>query len=163
MLLGNAWYWAWRNPDQRAVPFKDPDRVPDWIEETLRYDSSSQFVSRTLARDISLHGEPIPAGGMVLLLAGSANRDPRVFPDPDRLDLDRDTSAVIGFGAGRHLCLGAPLARLTARIVLTELVRRVRDYDIGTEGIRRAGAVNVRGFDRLPTTVSPRSGRGHGF
>jgi cytochrome P450 len=160
LLLGNAWYWAWRNPDQRTVPFKDPDRIPDWIEETLRYDSSSQFVSRTLARDTRLHGELIPAGVMVLLLAGSANRDPRAFPDPDRLDLDRDTSAMIGFGAGRHLCLGAPLARLTARIVLTELIRRVRDYDIGTEGIRRARSPNVRGFDRLPTTVSPRTGWG---
>ena len=159
MLLGNAWYWAWRNPDQRAVVTKDPDRAAEWIEETLRYDGSSQFVSRTVARDTRLHGERIPAGATVLLLAGSANRDPLAFPDPDRYDLDRDTSAMIGFGAGRHLCLGAPLARLTARIVVTELIRRVRDYEIGTEGIRRVRAVNVRGFDRLPTTVSPRSGR----
>lgn len=159
-LLANAWYWAWRNPDQRAVPFKDPDRIRDWIEETIRYDSPSQFVSRTVTRDTRLHGEPVPAGGMVLLLVGSANRDPRAFPSPDRLDLDRDTSAMIGFGAGRHLCLGAPLARLTAQTVLTELVRRVRDYDIGTEGIRRACSVDVRGFDCLPTTVSPRYGRG---
>ena len=159
MLLGNAWYWAWRNPDQRAVVLRDPDRVAEWTEETLRYDGSSQFVSRTVTRDTRLHGEPIPAGGTVLLLAGSANRDPLAFPDPDRYDLDRDTFAMIGFGAGRHLCLGAPLARLTARVVLTELIRRVRDYEIGTEGIRRVRAVNVRGFDRLPTTVSPRSGR----
>ena len=105
------------------------------------------------------HGQPVPAGSVVLLLAGSANRDRSAFADPDRFDLDRNTSAMIGFGAGRHLCLGAPLARLTARIVLTELIRRVRDYDIGTEGIRRVRAVNVRGFDSLPTTVSPRSRR----
>lgn len=159
MLLGNAWYWAWRNPGQRAVVFKDPERVAEWVEETLRYDGSNQFVSRTLTRDLRLHGEPLPAGATVLLLVGSADRDPRAFPDPDRYDLDRDTSAMIGFGAGRHLCLGAPLARLTARIVLTELVRRVRDYEIGTEGIRRVRSVNVRGFGRLPTTATPRSGR----
>jgi cytochrome P450 len=159
MLLGNAWYWAWRNPGQRAAPLKDPDRVPDWIEETLRYDGSIQFVSRALTAGTRLHGELIPAGATVLLLAGSANRDPLAFPDPDRYDLDRDTAAMVGFGAGRHLCLGAPLAELTARIVLAGLVQRVRDYEIGTEGIRRVHSVNVRGFRRLPTTVSSRPGR----
>ncbi len=159
MLLGNAWYWAWRNPVQGAVPFQDPDRVADWAEETLRYDGPSQFVARTLTRDTRMHDEVVPAGGTMLLVTGSANRDHRVFPDPDRIDLDRDTSEVIAFGAGRHLCLGAPLTRLVARLVLTGLARRVRDYEIGTEGIDRARWVNVRGFDRLPTTVTPRTGR----
>src|SRR5207237_5449771 len=78
-LLANAWYWGWRNPDQRAKPFADRSRIADWIEETLRYDTSSQMLARTVTADVELHGGRVPAGGRVLLLAGSANRDPRAF------------------------------------------------------------------------------------
>ena len=152
-LLANAWYWAWRNPDERTKPFADPRRIESWIDETLRFDGSSQMLARTLTRDVELHGVRIPAGGRALLLIGAANRDPRVFPDPERYDLDRDTSEMVSFGAARHFCLGAPLARLEARIALTELVRRVRDYDVDAVSARRVHSVNVRGFESLPTTV----------
>ena len=91
-LLGNAWYWGWRHPDQRAKPFADPARVADWIEETLRFDTSSQMLLRVTRSAVDLHGTTIPEGDRVLLLVGSANRDEDVFPDPDRYDLDRDTS-----------------------------------------------------------------------
>jgi cytochrome P450 len=155
-LLGNAWYWAWRNPGERAKPFADPGRIDGWIEETLRYDTMSQMVARTATADISLHGGTIPAGDRVLLLAGSANRDPRVFPDADRYDVDRDTSASVSFGAGRHFCLGAPLARLESRLALGELVRHVDDYDIDPDGIKRVHSINVRGLAALPTTVKVR-------
>ncbi|HEY4377001.1 MAG TPA: cytochrome P450 [Acidimicrobiales bacterium] len=157
-LLGNAWYWAWRNPDERAKPFADPARVVDWAEETLRYDTSSQMLARTAAEDIPLHGGTIPAGDRVVLLAGSANRDPRVFTDPDRYDLDRSMQQqqLASFGFGRHFCLGASLARLEARIALGELVDRVADYDIDVSGIQRVHSINVRGFRSLPTTVTTR-------
>jgi cytochrome P450 len=152
-LLANAWYWAWRNPEQRARPFADPGRIGAWIEETLRYDPSSQMLARTATTDIDLHGGRIPAGGRVLLLVGSANRDPRVFPDPDRYDLDRDTADLVSFGVARHFCLGASLARLEARIALGELAARVADYDVDPAGARRVHSVNVRGFESLPTSV----------
>ena len=155
-LLANAWYWAWRNPDQRAAVFENPGRIGHWIEETLRYDPSSQMVARTAAVDIELHGIRIPAGGRVLLLIGSANRDEAVFPDADRYDLDRDTTELVSFGVARHFCLGASLARLEARVALTELVQRVEDYDVHPDGARRVHSVNVRGFESLPTTVKPR-------
>jgi hypothetical protein len=156
-LLGNAWFWAWRNPEQRAVPFADPGRIPDWIEETLRYDTSSQMLARVTTEDIELHGTVIPAGDRVVLLAGSANRDERAFPDPDRYDLDRgDLSQLASFGFGRHFCLGASLARLEARVCLEELVARVADYDLDLDRARRVHSVNVRGFASLPTTVVPR-------
>ncbi|HZN13104.1 MAG TPA: cytochrome P450 [Acidimicrobiales bacterium] len=155
-LLANAWYWAWRNPDERTKPFADPGRIGDWIEETLRYDGSSQMIGRTLVADATLHGEPIPAGSRVLLLAGSANRDDDVFPDAARYDLDRDASALLSFGVGRHFCLGASLARLEATIALNELVARVADYDIDEAASRRVHSVNVRGFEALPTTVTVR-------
>ncbi len=158
-LLGNAWYWAWRNPEERAKPFADPGRILSWIEETLRYDTSSQMLARVTTEDLELHGQVIPAGDRVVLIAGSANRDERVFADPDRYDLDRperELQQIASFGFGRHFCLGASLARLEARVCLEELVARVADYDIDPEGTRRVHSVNVRGFAALPTTVVTR-------
>jgi cytochrome P450 len=155
-LLGNAWYWAWHHPDQRSKPFADPDRVADWVEETLRFDTSSQMLLRMARTDLELHGVRIGKGDRVLLLVGSANRDETVFPDPDRYDLDRDTSKLVSFGSGRHFCMGAPLARLEARVALGELVTRVSDYDIDLAGVERVHSVNVRGLAALPTTVALR-------
>lgn len=158
-LLGNAWYWAWRNPDQRARPFADPAWVPAWIEETLRYDTSSQMLARTLTEPLSLHGVTVPEGERVVLLVGSANRDERVFSQPDRYDLERpaaEMQQIASFGFGRHFCLGASLARLEARVCLEELLARVADYDIDADRTRRVHSVNVRGFASLPTTVVPR-------
>jgi cytochrome P450 len=155
-LLGNAWYWGWRNPEERAKPFTDPSRVPDWIEETLRYDTSSQMLLRVTRQPMELHGTAIPEGDRVLLLVGSANRDEDVFPEPERYDLERDTSRLVSFGSGRHFCMGAPMARMEARIGLGELVKRVATYDVDPEGIERVHSINVRGLAALPTTVTLR-------
>jgi cytochrome P450 len=155
-LLGHCWYWGWRHPDQLAKPLADRRRVPDWVEETLRYDASTQILARTTTTSLRLYDADIPANARVLLLIGSGNRDERVFDDPDRYDLDRDTSATLSFGTGRHVCLGASLARLEARIVLEQLLARVARYDIDAAGSRRVHSVNVRGFDRLPTMVTMR-------
>ncbi len=155
-LLGNAWYWGWRNPDERAKPFADPSRVADWAEETLRYDTSSQMLLRVTRQPVHLHGTTIGEGERVLLLVGSANRDEQVFPESHRYDLDRDTRALVSFGSGRHFCMGAPLARLEARIALGELVSRVATYDIDPAGVERVHSINVRGLAALPTTVTLR-------
>ncbi len=87
---------------------------------------------------------------------GSANRDEAVFPHPDRYDLDRDTSRMISFGSGRHFCMGAPMARMEARLGLGELVKRVSHYDVDPDGIERVHSINVRGLAALPTTVTLR-------
>ncbi|NLV54096.1 MAG: cytochrome P450 [Acidimicrobiales bacterium] len=155
-LLGNAWYWGWRHPDERAKPFADPGRVPEWVEETLRFDTSSQMLARVTTRDVTLHDVTIPARDRVLLLVGSANRDEDVFPHADRYDVGRDTTDLASFGFGRHFCLGASLARLEARVCLEELVARVADYDVDPTGIERVHSVNVRGLAALPTTVTVR-------
>jgi cytochrome P450 len=157
-LLGNAWYWAWRNPDQRTVVFDDPSRIPAWVEETLRYDTSSQMLARVTTRDLELYDQVVPAGDRILLLAGSANRDARVFGEPDRFDLGRPEPLpqLASFGFGRHFCMGASLARLEARVALEELVAAVADYDIDPAGIERVHSVNVRGFAALPTSVTVR-------
>jgi cytochrome P450 len=153
-LLGNAWYWAWRYPEQRVRAFDG--QIGGWIEETLRYDTPVQYVVRSLTQDRELHGVQLPQGARILLLVGAANRDSEVFADPDRYDLDRDTRRAISFGGGPHFCLGAPLARLEARIVLDELVARVSDYQIDPDNARRVHTTNIRGFDCLPTTIKPR-------
>jgi cytochrome P450 len=158
LVLANAWYWAWRFPDQMTLALADPGRAPQWVEETLRYDTSSQMLLRVVTGDVELLGTTVHDGERVLLLVGSANRDPDAFADPDRYDLDRDTTKLISFGGGRHFCLGASLARLEARVVLEELVGRVADYDIDASGARRVHSINVRGFASLPTTVTPRPG-----
>lgn len=153
-LLGNALYWGWHNPDQLAKPFADPERVPDWIEETLRYDTSSQIIVRTVVEDLEYYGHTVPAGDRMVLLPGSANRDERVFTNADDFDLDRDRSKQIAsFGSGSHFCLGAHLARLEARIALTELIGRVSSYEIDVAGAQRVHSTNVRGFAALPIRV----------
>jgi cytochrome P450 len=149
-LLGNALYWLWRNPGERERLRRDPGLVPRWVEETLRYDNSTQALARSLRSDVELHGRRVPAGAKVLLLIGSANRDERVFPDPDRYDILRNTSASLAFGHGTHFCLGAALARLEARVSLSEVLRRIPDVEIDEAGASRVHSSNVRGFAVLP-------------
>ena len=155
-LLANAWHWAARNPDERAKVLAEPERIAEWVEETLRYDTSSQMLARVTTREVELHGEVIPEGGRVLLLVGSANRDESVFDEPDRYLVDRDTSDLLSFGTGRHFCLGASLARLEARVCLEELLARVDTWEVDEAGSERVHSVNVRGFAHLPTTVVTR-------
>jgi hypothetical protein len=149
-LLGNALYWLWRHPGERDRLRRDPGLVPCWVEETLRFDNSTQALARVAARDVELHGEKIRSGERVVLLVGSANRDERVFPEPHRYDLLRDASASLAFGQGVHFCLGASLARLEARVALEELWRRIPDYEVDPAGLVRVHSVNVRGFAALP-------------
>jgi len=152
-LLANAVYWLQRNPAARALLEADPGLVPAWVEETLRYDNSTQLMARTATRDARLHGEEIRKGDKVLLLIGSANRDQRVFPDPDRFDLRRDTSEHLSFGRGVHFCLGASLARLEARVALEELWRLAPRFELDEGGLARVHSTNVRGFSRMPMAL----------
>ncbi|MEV1172470.1 cytochrome P450 [Nonomuraea sp. NPDC049784] len=153
-LLSAAWYWAWRNPDQRAAAFGGS--IAQWAEESLRYDTPAHGLARRLTSPTEWYGVLVPADAKVWILIGAANRDESVFPDPHVYDLGRDTSKAISFGVGRHYCLGGPLARLEARVALEELTKAVSSsYEIDEEGIRRTSHGNVRGMVRLPTTVTP--------
>jgi cytochrome P450 len=149
-LLGNALYWLARNPEQREQVRRNPSLIPLWVEETLRYDNSTQALARLVARDLELHGEKLRAGDKAVLLIGSANRDERAFPDPDRFDLRRNTQRSLAFGQGTHFCLGASLARLEGLVALEEVERLLPDWEIEPSGIRRIHSVNVRGFAALP-------------
>jgi cytochrome P450 len=153
-MLANAVYWLWHHPEQRALVRENPPAwIESWVEETLRFDNSTQMLARRLARDVELHGCKMRAGDRALLLVGSANRDERVFERASEYDLARDTSQSLSFGRGVHFCLGAALARLEGRVVLEEWCRRFPDYEIEPAGAVRVHSVNVRGFAALPVKV----------
>lgn len=149
-LLANAVYWLAKNPEQRRRVEADRGLVSSWIEETLRYDNSSQILGRKATCDVDFHGETIREGSRVLLLVGAANRDPAVFPDPDRYDVTRDTSEFVSFGKGVHFCLGARLARLEGLIGLETALEFFPNYEIDEAAAVRVHNTNVRGFAELP-------------
>jgi cytochrome P450 len=156
-LLANAAYWGFKNPDELAPVFDDHSLVKPWVEETLRYDTSSQILARAVSADMTLYDTTIPAGDVLLLLPGSANRDDRVFEDPDSYRISREIgSKLVSFGSGAHFCLGAHLARMEAQVALTELFKRVRGYEVDEANSIRVHSSNVRGFAHLPITVKAR-------
>ena len=123
-LIGNGLLALLRHPDQIDRLRADRSLLRPGVEELLRYDSPVQIAVRTAYEDLSIGGETIPKGGIVLALLGAANRDPAHFADPDRLDVGRDEGAPISFGGGIHFCLGAALARLEGQIVFDRLLSR---------------------------------------
>jgi cytochrome P450 len=162
-LLGHALFHLTRHPEQYDQVFADPaqpdDLVVPWIEETLRYDTSSQLLARYLLKDVDLHGTVAPQGSKLLLCLGSANRDGRVFSRPEDYDIFRhqdELAQILSFGGGRHFCLGANLARLEARVALSALVQRVRSVEVEHDRCVRVHSLNVRGFAAMPATVTVR-------
>ena len=156
-LLANAAFWGHRNPDQLAPVYADLERVPLWVEETLRYDTSSQILARTVSGDLNLYDTPIPDGDIVLLLPGSAHRDERVFENPDDFVIGREIgSKLMSFGSGAHFCLGAHLARMEARVALAELFKRIRGFEVDEDNAVRVHSSNVRGFAHLPMQLQVR-------
>ncbi len=162
-LLGNALYHLTRHPDQLAAVFADEAGqalVEPWIEETLRFDTSSQMVARHLLDDVALHGRVAArAGPSCCSCSARPTATSESSPDPDEFDLHRDKTEVaqlLSFGGGRHFCLGANLARLEAQVALRELVRRARTVDVDHERAVRVHSTNVRGFAELPVSVEVR-------
>jgi cytochrome P450 len=148
-MLGNAIVQLARHPDQRAWLRANPAKIPDAVEEVVRFDNSSQMLARLLMRDVELHGKTMPAGKKVLLLIGAANRDERVFERPDEFDVRRPQPSL-AFGYGIHVCLGASLARLEGRVALEEALPRIGDYDVDEGGLVRVHSANVRGYSHVP-------------
>ena len=153
-LLGNAIYWGGMFPDQLTGVYDDHGRIPLWVEETLRYDTSSQILARVVVEDVEFHGTTLHDGDTVLLMPGAAHRDERVFDNPDDYRIGRDIgSKLLSFGSGAHFCLGAHLARMEARVALTALFERITGYDVDAANAVRVHSSNVRGFASLPITV----------
>ena len=149
-LLGSAAAMLARDPDLRERLRGDPALVAAFIEEAGRLESPFRHHLRSVPRDTELGGTPIPAGSSVMLMWGAVNRDPAKFPDPDVLRLDRKAQHVV-FGRGIHLCVGAALARMEARIVLSAMLERGRfpALDPNDPPVWEYNAM-VRRYDRLP-------------
>jgi cytochrome P450 len=155
-LINNAILCLLENPDQLARLRDAMHLLPSAIEEVLRFRSPLQWMMRTPKREVELHGVVIPAGALVLPLIGSANRDPKQFPDAGRFDITRDPNPHIAFGQGIHFCLGAPLARMEARIALTDLLQRLNGLELAsTEPWEPRKALHVHGPTRLPIRFQP--------
>src|SRR5205823_3138456 len=121
------------------------------VEEMLRYDAPLQLFERTAREDTRIGEVTVPAGRKVAALLGAANRDPAAFADPDRFDIGRDPNPHLGFGAGVHFCLGAPLARVELQIALATLIRQRPQLELAAEPIRRSTFV-LRGYAEIPIT-----------
>ena len=139
-----------RHPDQRALLLADFALLPNAIEELLRYEAPSPIQARWVTRPVEFHGVGIPAESKIALLTGSAGRDEREYPDPDRFDVARTFSRHASFGYGPHFCLGAALARLEARIAIEETLARFPTWEIDTANAVQAHTSTVRGWEQLP-------------
>ena len=150
-LINNAMLCLMENPDQLARLRAEPQLMESAIEEVLRYRSPLHWIMRTPRRDIEVKGQVIPAGALVLPMIGSANRDPRQFPEPNRFDIGRAPNAHVAFGHGIHFCLGAPLSRLEAKIALGDILARLRSFEpASAEPWQPRQALHVHGPASLP-------------
>ncbi|HLH21619.1 MAG TPA: cytochrome P450 [Chloroflexota bacterium] len=157
-LIGNAILCLLDHPEQQARVRADPTLVPTLVEEVLRYESPVQAVGRVAARDVELGGQTVPRGDLVLAWIGSANRDPAIFPDPDRFDVARTPNPHLAFGHGIHFCLGAPLARLEGRIALAILLDRLQDVQRADSGpLEPTKGFILHGVKHLPLRFRARS------
>ena len=148
-FTGIGWWQLFRHPDQLARLHRDPGLLPGAIEELLRYDTPLQMFERWVLEDVEIAGVAVPKGAELGLLFGSANRDPAVFADPDRLDLGRpDAAQHLSFGAGVHYCLGAPLGRLELELSFGTLLRRLPGMDLAAEPAWKPTYI-LRGLEAL--------------
>jgi cytochrome P450 len=153
-LIGNGLLALHRNPDQLRLLQSDPSLAANAVEELLRYDSSVQVTGRTTIEDVDdIGGIPLAKGQSVVCLLGSANRDPAVYPDPDRLDITRADVRPLSFGGGIHYCLGAQLARIEGEVAIATLLRRLPNLrlDDADHPDWRQTFV-LRGLNKLPAS-----------
>jgi cytochrome P450 len=153
-LIANALLALLGHPAELAAVQGDASLVPGLVEEALRFDAPVQMLFRTATEDVELAGAKIPKGAVVAPLFGSANRDERVFPDPDRFDPRRRAREHLAFGHGVHHCLGAALARIEARAALEVWLPRLREPAL-EEPVRRLRSLVFRGPERLPLRFRP--------
>ena len=153
-LLSSGTKLLLQHPHQFDLLKADPDKLLEpAVEEFLRYDAPVTRAVRVPAEPISFNGHIVPEGQTVMLLLGSANRDPSVFEEPDRLDIKRWPNRHLGFGHGIHFCLGASLARLEANIAFKAIARRLPDMNLATDRVRWGKTGGIRSIEPLPVVV----------
>jgi len=145
----------WQHPGQRDEVVRDPSLIPDAFNEILRYDMPTQFLGRTLLRDVEIHGQTLCRGQVVLFLYPSGNRDPREFADPDVFWIRRCPPRILSFGAGSHACLGTHVARMEGQVALSALLARIPDYEVDLDRAERLRTEFVQGYASLPLRFQP--------
>jgi cytochrome P450 len=154
-LIGNGLWSLQSNPSQWETIRDNPSLIPNAIEEILRYECPVQAVARTVAEPISFGGTEFEKGELIVALIGAANRDPEIFPDPDRLDVTRERLRPLSFGGGIHFCIGAQLARIEAEVVFSTLLRRMPDITLPErETPQWRETFTLRGLKTLPAKWS---------
>ncbi len=148
-LIGFMGQLLAEHPDQRREIVADPSLIPRAIEEVLRYEAPSPVQARYVASDVRCYDTVVPEGSIMLLINGSANRDERRYPDADTFDIHRG-AAHLSFGHGLHFCLGSALARMQAKVVLEEVIKRWPDWEIDYPNAVRAHTSSVRGWSKMP-------------
>jgi cytochrome P450 len=157
-MVANSVELLSRHPEQRDMLVGDLSLVPGAVEEVLRFHNSTQYMHRTVTRDIERHGQTLHAGDSVLLHIGAANHDEREFgPTAQRFDILRRPERHLAFGYGAHFCLGAALARMEGKVALEQIHRRIPDYVVDHDAKVRFHSSNVTGWTNLPISFSPRS------
>ena len=152
-LIGNGMLALLRNPEQMEALRQSPDLMPSAIEELLRFDAPVQLDVRVALEDVEFDGREVKKGEGIMVLLGSANRDPEVFSEPDRLDLARREANHISFGRGIHHCLGASLARLEGRLTFEAIMERFGDLRMQTDRPVFRDNIILRGLDVLPVSA----------
>lgn len=153
-LIGNGVAALLRHPEQLEWFRANPGEVVGVVEELLRFDSPVQVAGMRLAlEDTEIAGQPVAAGEAVTIMVGAANHDPRAFEDADTLDVRRKPERNLGFGVGAHFCVGAPLARLSTQVALTELVTRYR-IERADAAATRIDNLVLRGYADLPVLLN---------
>ncbi|MCV7261076.1 cytochrome P450 [Mycobacterium shimoidei] len=142
------------HPDQRRQLVEDRSLIPRAIEELLRYEPPAPHVCRYVTRDVELYGQRVPAGSVMMMLIGAANRDHRQFPpDGDVFDIHREVRQHLSFSVGTHYCLGSALARLEGRIALEEILKRFPDWDVDLTNASLSPTSTVRGWESMPAVI----------
>ncbi len=142
-----------QHPDARARCAADPSLIPRAIEESLRYNTSAQRFMRTVAKETQLHGQTLKVGDKVILAYGSANRDWRKFPNPDVYDIDRNPQGHVGFGSGKHFCLGNQMARFITQSAMEDFLARIPDFRLTGEHFDWVPSSNFRSPKKLPLEI----------
>ncbi len=151
-LLGNGLFHLLRNPDQADLLTRNPQLAEDAVEEFLRYDGPVPATIKIATEEVDWHGRTIRRGDMVLPFMSSANRDPKQFPEPDKLDVRRAPNRNVAFAYGIHFCLGAPLARLEGQVTFETLLRRLPGLALRSPQPRWKPMIFLRGLEALDLT-----------
>lgn len=148
-LIGNGLYLLLRWPDQLRRLKESPELMTNAVEEMLRFEPPVQATQRFVLEDMAFHGKQLKRGDMVFVGIAAANRDPNANDRPDVFDITRDRVNQVSFGYGIHLCLGASLARLEAKVALSTLIERFPDMTLANDDVRWGMNPFFRGFDHL--------------